>query len=225
MGKIVAVVDDEPDILELVAIHLRRSNYTVETFADADGFFKFLRHTKPDLLLLDLMLPDSDGLDICRYMKQHEKFKGIPVIMLTARSTEADKVTGLELGADDYITKPFSPRELVARVHAVLRRQAPAEDETIEVGPDLQIRPKKFEVRVEGSKVELTTTEFRILEILARRPGWVFSREQLLNALWGREKAVIDRTIDVHVRHLRAKLGKAAALIKNVRGAGYKLET
>ena len=224
MGKMIAVVDDEPDILELVSIHLKKANFTVETFQEADGFFKFLSKTRPDLLILDLMLPDSDGMDICRYMKKKEQFSAIPIIMLTAKTDETDKVLGLEMGADDYVTKPFSPRELVARVKAVLRRKERTEEEIIEIGKILEILPKKYEVRVEDKKINLTTTEFRILKILAARVGWVFSREQLLDELWGHDKVVIDRTIDVHIKHLRAKLGKASKFIKNVRGLGYKLE-
>jgi two-component system phosphate regulon response regulator PhoB/two-component system alkaline phosphatase synthesis response regulator PhoP len=224
MGKLIAVVDDEPDILELVSIHLRKANFTVETFQEADSFFKFLNKTKPDLLILDLMLPDSDGMDICRYMKKKEQLSSVPIIMLTAKSDETDKVLGLEMGADDYVTKPFSPRELVARVKAVLRRRERVEDERIEIGKILEILPKKFLVRVEGKRVDLTTTEFKILKAMATRIGWVFSREQLLDELWGHDKIVIDRTIDVHIKHLRAKLGKAARFIKNVRGMGYKLE-
>ena len=224
MGKIIAVVDDEPDILELVSIHLKKANYTVETFQEAENFLRFLTKTKPDLLILDLMLPDSDGMDICRYMKKKEQLTAIPIIMLTAKSDETDKVLGLEMGADDYVTKPFSPRELVARVKAVLRRRERTEEESIEIGKTLEILPKQFEVLVEGKKIDLTTTEFRILKILASRIGWVFSREQLLDELWGHDKIGIDRTIDVHIKHLRAKLGKAAKFIKNVRGLGYKLE-
>ena len=224
MGKMIAVVDDEPDILELVSIHLKKANFTVETFQDAESFLKFLNKAKPDLLILDLMLPDSDGMDICRYMKKKEHFSSIPIIMLTAKTDETDKVLGLEMGADDYVTKPFSPRELVARVKAVLRRKERTEEEIIEIGKILEILPKKFEVRVEGNKVNLTTTEFRILKILAARGGWVFSRDQLLDELWGHDKVVIDRTIDVHIKHLRTKLGKASKFIKNVRGLGYKLE-
>jgi two-component system phosphate regulon response regulator PhoB/two-component system alkaline phosphatase synthesis response regulator PhoP len=170
------------------------------------------------------MLPDSDGMDICRYMKKKEQFSSVPIIMLTAKSDETDKVLGLEMGADDYVTKPFSPRELVARVKAVLRRRERVEDERIEIGKILEILPKKFLVRVEGKRVDLTTTEFKILKAMATRIGWVFSREQLLDELWGHDKIVIDRTIDVHIKHLRAKLGKAARFIKNVRGMGYKIE-
>lgn len=224
MRKIIAVVDDEPDILELVSIHLKKAHYTVETFGEAESFFRFLNKTKPDLLILDLMLPDSDGMDICRYMKRKEQFSSVPIIMLTAKSDETDKVLGLEMGADDYVIKPFSPRELVARVKAVLRRGERVEDEVIDIGKILEILPRKFEVRVEGKKIDLTTTEFKILKTLAARVGWVFSRRQLLDELWGHDKVVIDRTIDVHIKHLRAKLGKAAKFIRNVRGLGYKLE-
>lgn len=224
MGKIIAVVDDEPDILELLSIHLRKAGFDVETFAEAERFFKYLDSTTPDLLILDLMLPDSDGMDICRYMKRKEQFSSIPIIMLTAKTDETDKILGLEMGADDYVTKPFSPKELVARVKAVLRRKTLATEEKIEIGKILEIIPRKFEVRVDGRKIDLTSTEFRILELLATRIGWVFSRAQLLDALWGNDKVVIDRTIDVHVKNLRTKLGTAAKFIKNVRGMGYKLE-
>ena len=224
MGKLIAVVDDEPDILELVSIHLTKANYTIETFQDPESFFKFLKNSKPDLLILDLMLPDSDGMDICRYMKKTEQFSSIPIIMLTAKSDETDKILGLEMGADDYVTKPFSPRELVARVNAVLRRKSQVIEEKMEIGTLIEIFPRKFETTVDGKKVDLTTTEFRILKTLASRVGWVFSREQLLDELWGHDKVVIDRTIDVHIKHLREKLGKAGKYIKNVRGLGYKLE-
>jgi len=224
VGKIIAVVDDEPDILELVSIHLNKAGFTVEPFQNAESFFKFLDRTRPDLLILDLMLPDSDGMDICRYIKKKDQFSTIPIIMLTAKTDETDKILGLEMGADDYVTKPFSPKDLVARVKAVLRRKMQVEEEKIEVGKILEVLPMKFEVRVDGQKVDLTTTEFRILKTLATRTGWVFSRAQLLDELWGHDKVVIDRTIDVHIKHLREKLGKAAKFIKNVRGLGYKLE-
>ncbi len=224
MGRFIAVVDDEPDILELVALHLDRAGYAVRTFVDAGSFTKSLADRVPDLVVLDLMLPDADGLDVCKELKREAKTASVPVIMLTARGDEFDRVLGLELGADDYITKPFSPKELVARVKAVLRRQEnKAATQIIELGPGATIDLNRFEVKVDGRKVDLTTTEFKILAILAERRGWVFSRNELLDRLWGTEKAVLDRTIDVHITNLRKKLKRTGRLIKNVRGVGYKL--
>ena len=224
MNELIAVIDDEPDILELVSLHLTKSGFKVKEFLTAESFFKFLSSKIPDLIILDLMLPDSDGIEICKYLKSKEDFKFIPVIMLTARATETDKVLGLELGADDYVTKPFSPRELVARVKAVLRRKTQESGKKIKIGDILLIDLNKFEVFVENKKIDLTPTEFRILKILASKKGWVFTRDQILNHLWGQEKAILDRTIDVHIKNLREKLGKAAKFIKNVRGIGYKVE-
>jgi DNA-binding response OmpR family regulator len=226
MNELIAVVDDEPDILELVSLHLRKNRFRVRGFPDAESFYLFLRSETPDLIILDLMLPDADGFEICKYVRKQTGKSSIPIIMLTARSEEADKVLGLELGADDYVTKPFSPGELVARVKAVLRRmeQKPPEEEKIEIGTMLSLDLQKHEVAIEGRKVDLTSTEFRILQLLASKKGWVFSREKILDYLWGNEKTVIDRTVDVHIKHLREKLGAAAKLIKNIRGVGYKLE-
>lgn len=221
---LIAVVDDEPDILELLRIGLSRAGFRVAGFPDAGSFWKALEKEAPALVLLDLMLPDADGLEVCRALRRRDGGAGLPIIMLTAKGAEADKVLGLELGADDYVTKPFSMTELVARVHAVLRR--PARDEgskTIELGP-LRIDPEKHVVLVAGRPVDLTATEFRILRLLASRSGRVLTRERILDALWGNEKVVIDRTIDVHIRNLREKLGEAAGLVKNVRGVGYKVE-
>jgi len=223
--KLIFVVDDEPDILELVTLHLQKAGFQVREFQEAEPFLEVINSQTPELIILDLMLPDMDGLEICKYIRKEKKLSSIPIIMLTARTEEMDRILGLELGADDYVTKPFSPKELVARVKAVLRRKGEREKgEKISVGDILIIDPQKFEVYVEGKRVELTSTEFRILNILMERRGWVFSREQLLNHLWGKEKIVVDRTIDVHIKHLREKLGKAAKFIKNIRGIGYKLE-
>ncbi len=226
MAALIVIVDDEPDILELIKIHLQKAGYTVSAFDRADPFLDFIRDTKPDLIVLDLMLPDADGLDICTYLKRDDRFYNIPVIMLTAKGEETDKILGLELGADDYVTKPFSPRELVARVKAVLRRDKRTDASgCIKLGTRLTIDPGRYEVLLDGKKVALTPTEFRILQLLASKKGWVFSRDQILDYLWGQEKAVLDRTIDVHIKHLREKLGKdSARLIKNVRGIGYKAE-
>jgi len=224
-NKLVAVVDDEEDILELVSLHLNKAGYKVKEFPDSKSFFKFIHGQIPNLIILDIMLPDMDGYEICKYLKGQNKFSSIPIIMLTAKSEEVDKVLGLELGADDYVTKPFSPRELVARVKSVLRRQIQKDEtKTIEIADTLIINPEKYEVFVEGKKINLTTTEFRILEILASGKGRVWTRDKLLDHLWGQEKAVLDRTVDVHIRNLREKLGKAGRFIKNIRGIGYKLD-
>jgi len=224
MSPLIAALDDESDILELLRVNLKKAGFRFEGFQEAEGLYRFLQREAPDLILLDLMLPDMDGLDVCRHLRKDEKSAGIPVIMLTAKDQETDKVLGLELGADDYVTKPFSVKELIARIHAVLRRGGQAPDgHPIALGP-LAIDSGKHKVTVAGGVVDLTATEFRILYLLASRRGRVFTRDQILDHLWGHEKAVVDRTVDVHVRNLREKLGAAASLIKNIRGVGYKIE-
>ena len=224
MNKLIAILDDEADITELVALHLSGNGFTVKEFHDPRDFLKFLKKQIPALIILDLMLPGTSGLEICKFLKQEQRYASIPVIMLTAKAGETDKILGLELGADDYITKPFSPRELVARVKVALRRKEEPEFKNTGAGDDITIDRQRFEVMVEGKRVELTTTEFKILELLASKKGIVFSRDTILNTLWGEDKIVVDRTIDVHVRHLREKLKGAGKLIKNVRGMGYKLD-
>lgn len=224
MAPLIAALDDEADILELLRVNLQKAGFRFEGFSEAEGFYRFLQREKPDLILLDLMLPDIDGLDVCRYLRKQEGLSEVPVIMLTARGDESDKVLGLGLGADDYVTKPFSVKELIARIQAVLRRRDHADAaHQIALGP-LLIDADKHEVTRDGERVDLTATEFRILHLLASRRGRVFTRDQILDHLWGHEKAVVDRTIDVHIRNLREKLGPAAELIKNVRGVGYKVE-
>jgi DNA-binding response OmpR family regulator len=225
--RVIAVVDDEPDILELIGLHLSRAGFAVKPFAAARPLLQYLAKQLPDLLVLDLMLPDGDGLEICKSLKREAPTSALPVLILTAKGEKADIVLGLEFGADDYLVKPFSPPELVARVKAILRRSAKpgaGTDGLVRVGTALTIDPGRHAARVDGQAVELTSTEFSILLILSRNPGWVFTREKILDALWGDEKAVIDRTIDVHIRHLREKLGKAGSLIRNIRGVGYKIE-
>jgi two-component system phosphate regulon response regulator PhoB/two-component system alkaline phosphatase synthesis response regulator PhoP len=224
MAQVIAALDDEADILELLKVNLEKAGYRFAGFQEAEDLYRYLAREKPSLILLDLMLPGADGLEICRNIRRSEDLAAIPVIMLTAKGGESDKVAGLELGADDYVTKPFSVKELVARIHAILRRPGVGEPgPRIAVGT-LIIDQAKFEVTVAGTKVDLTATEFKILQLLASRKGRVFSRDRILDFLWGSEKAVIDRTIDVHIRNLREKLGEAASLIKNIRGVGYKLE-
>jgi two-component system phosphate regulon response regulator PhoB/two-component system alkaline phosphatase synthesis response regulator PhoP len=225
MEKLIAVVDDEDDIRELVSVNLKKTGFKVKEFSDADSLIRSLAKAVPDLIILDIMMPGTDGIEACKILKKDEKYSSIPIIMLTARTDEADKVVGLELGADDYVSKPFSPRELTARVKAVLRRKTTAaeEYEAVEIGP-IKMDLNKHEVLVKGKKVELTATEFRILQILSSKKEHVLSREQILDNLWGNEKVVVDRTIDVHIKHLREKLGPAGKMIKNIRGVGYKIE-
>ena len=226
MNELIAVLDDEPDILELLSVHLKKNRFRVREFAEAESFYHFLHSDVPDLIILDLMLPDADGFEVCKYLRKTDKLAAVPIIMLTARAGETDKILGLELGADDYVTKPFSPSELVARVKAVLRRREPRKEdvERIDIEGILSLDLQRHEVSVKGRKVDLTSTEFRILQLLASKKGWVFSRDKILDYLWGNEKTVVDRTVDVHIKHLREKLGAAAKLVKNIRGVGYKLE-
>jgi len=224
-NELIAVIDDEADIRELVSIHLKKANFRVREFAEAEPFYQFLAKEAPDLVILDLMLPDVDGLQICRYLRGHERFASVPIIMLTARTEEVDKIIGLELGADDYVVKPFSPRELVARVRAVLRRHSRHDEQPRRiVVADVIIDVDRHEVQVKGQTVDLTPSEFKILHLLAMRQGRIQTRDQILDFLWGDEKSVVDRTVDVHIRHLREKLGKASHIIKNVRGAGYRID-
>ena len=225
MNELIAIIDDEPDILQLVILQLKKNGFRTAGFADAGGFYEFLNEKQPDLIILDLMLPDIDGIEICKHLKNNPKTAPIPIIMLTARTEELDKVLGLEIGADDYVTKPFSPRELIARVKAVLRRLAPiAPENLLKICDGLTLDLKKYEVRAKGQPLTLTATEFNILKILAMKPGHVFSREYLLEQLWGEDKIVVTRTIDVHIKNLREKLGEFGTLIRNLRGVGYKLE-
>lgn len=224
-AKLIAAVDDEEDIRELLSVGLSKAGYRVKTFEDGAGFGRYIDRETPDAVLLDMMLPDTDGIEILKSLKAGDKTKNIPVIMLTAKSEETDKIVGLELGADDYVTKPFSLKELAARIKAVLRRNDPEDEiKKITIGKTIVIDVLKHEVSVEGKNVEFTSTEFNILMILAEHKGWVLSREKILRRLWGSEKTVVGRTVDVHIKNLREKLGKSGDMIKNIRGVGYKIE-
>lgn len=228
MKKLIAIIDDEPDILQLVSINLKKANYATSCFERVEPFRKFLASQLPDLIILDLMLPDADGFEFCQELKSDAKFRQIPIIMLTAKGDVTDRVLGLEFGADDYMVKPFSPRELAARVKAILRRShkdAKQQVKLIKIGPSLQIDLQKHKVFVDEQELSLTTTEFKILQLLSAHLGWVYSRNQILDYLWGNDKIVVDRTVDVHIRNLRHKLGKCKNLIKNIRGVGYKIES
>ena len=224
--KLIAIIEDEPDIVELVTVNLNKEGFKVKGFYKAQDLFNYLKIYNPDLIILDIMLPDLDGFEVCKKLKKENKTASIPIIMLTSKSEEVDKILGLELGADDYVTKPFSPRELTARVKAVLRRNTEKKEmkEIISIGNVILIDLKKHKVLIKNKEIKLTRTEFKILTILSDHQGWVLSRDQILDHLWGNEKIVVDRTIDVHIRHLRKKLGTYSKYIKNIRGVGYKLE-
>ncbi|MBM4325631.1 MAG: response regulator transcription factor [Deltaproteobacteria bacterium] len=220
----ILVVDDEEDILELVRYNLTKEGYQVTCAATGEKGLWSAKADRPDLVLLDLMLPGMDGLDVCRNLKSHPDTNRIPIVMITAKGEDADIVTGLELGADDYITKPFSPRVLLARVKVVLRRRRTEEleDQTVVRIHGIVIDPSRHEVLVEDRPMLLTATEFRILYFLARRPGWVFSRDQIIRAVKGHGYPVTERSVDVQVVGLRRKLGAAGDYIETVRGVGYR---
>jgi len=224
--KNILVVEDEEDILELVRYNLAKEGYNVAGVTSGEDALDVVRSKAPDLIVLDLMLPGVDGLDVCKVLKNDVKTQHVPIIMLTAKGEEADIVTGLELGADDYITKPFSPRVLTARVKAVLRRksQEPLDKASTLETHDLVIHPGRNEVLLRGRPLDLTYTEFNILHFLARRPGWVFTRDQIVDAARGDDYAVTPRSVDVHIVSLRKKLGDAREYIETVRGIGYRFK-
>ena len=222
----ILAVDDEEDILELLRFNLAKEGFAVVCAASGEEALKAALSQRPDLILLDLLLPAMDGLEVARRLKSNPSTQEIPVIMVTAKGEEADIVTGLEFGAEDYITKPFSRKVLIARVRAVLRRKAsgPADDQEVVTVHDLTIHPGRREVLVKGKPVVLTFTEFGILGFLARRPGWVFTRSQIVDAVKGDEYFVTDRAVDVQIVGLRKKLGSAAKVIETVRGVGYRFK-
>lgn len=224
--KHIFVVEDEEDILELLRFHLTREGYTVSTATRGDDAVKAIFRKTPDLILLDLMLPGLDGLEVCRTLKKDPKTAGIPIVMATAKGEETDVVAGLELGADDYITKPFGMKVLIARVRAVLRRRRePTADKNAPIRVhDIEINPGRHEVLIKGKPVEMTFSELRILHLLAGRPGWVMTREQIVDAVRGEDYAVTDRAVDVQIVGIRRKLGTRADYIETVRGVGYRFK-
>ncbi len=223
----ILVVDDEKDIVEAIEYNLEKDGYKVYKAYDGLNALKSAREKLPDLIILDLMLPGLSGLEVCRILKKEAKTAHIPIIMLTAKGGEADKVVGLELGADDYITKPFSMRELVARVKTILRRYESKEGEARPVlkFPDLEIDAERHEVKAGGKRVELTAKEFALLKFLAENKEKVFERNKLLDIIWGIDVAIETRTVDVHMRRLREKLGKAGRHLITLRGVGYKFRS
>jgi two-component system, OmpR family, alkaline phosphatase synthesis response regulator PhoP len=221
----VLVVDDEEDIRELVELNLGREGYKVLACESGEQALHMARSKTPDLIVLDLMLPGIDGLEVCKRLKADSALQRIPVVMLTAKGEESDIVAGLELGADDYITKPFSGKVLVARVRRLLRKTVEtAEDRPLVKAHGLVIDPRRYEVTLNGKSVSLTLTEFNILHALARRPGLVFTRYQIVDAVHGEDYPVTDRAVDVQIVALRKKLGTSGKLIETVRGVGYRFK-
>jgi len=225
----ILVVDDEKDILDLVEYNLKQEGYKVTCVLTGEEALDSIREKKPDLILLDLMLPGVDGFEVCRQLKRDEQTRDIPVVMLTAKGEDIDVVTGLELGADDYIVKPFSPRILIARIRAVLRKKQASipdasDQEDILTRHDIRIDPRRHHVTVKGTSVELTYSEFKLLKLLAERPGWVYSRYQIVDALRGEDYPVTERSVDVQIVGLRKKLGAAGKFIQTVRGVGYRMK-
>jgi two-component system phosphate regulon response regulator PhoB len=221
----IVVIEDEADLREVIHYNLEREGFNVATAGDGESGLKLVRGQQTELVLLDLMLPQMDGLEVCRRLKGDDGTRSIPVIMVTAKGEESDVVLGLGLGADDYVTKPFSPKELVARVRAVLRRGKLREErgprERIEAH-GMVIDTARHEVRVDGKPVTLTATEFRLLHFVASHPGRVFTRDHLLSRVIGEDAYVVDRNIDVHVRSIRKKLGERRDVIETIRGVGYR---
>ncbi len=224
--KQILVVEDEEDILELVSFNLKKQGYQVKGVTSGEEALQEARRKIPSLIILDLMLPGVDGFDVCKSLKNDPRTKAVPIVMLTARSEEADIVIGLELGADDYLTKPFSPRELIARVRAILRRSKTdiSDQEILQKVHDIEINVKRHEVLISGNQINLTSTEFRVLRLLADRPGWVFTRDQIVGAVHDQEYAVTDRSVDVMIVGLRRKLGVSGQYIETVRGVGYRMK-
>jgi two-component system alkaline phosphatase synthesis response regulator PhoP len=225
LSETILIIEDEDDIAELVKYNLVREGYQVNVSRSGEQGLREALSKPPDAVILDLMLPGINGLEICKSLRSNEKTKNIPIIMLTAKSEEADIVTGLEVGADDYITKPFSPRILLARLRAVLRRQDEDVDDQVAIKiHNLIIDPGRHQVRLGKENITLTGTEFKLLHALASRPGWVFNRDQLVDLIRGAEVVITDRTIDVHIAGLRKKLGEAGQYIETIRGVGYRFK-
>jgi two-component system phosphate regulon response regulator PhoB len=218
------VADDEPDVLQLVSTNLKNAGYSVLKAQDGPSALEQARQSSPALIVLDIMLPEMNGLEVCKVLKREAATSRIPVIMLTAKAEEVDRIVGLELGADDYVTKPFSPRELVLRVKSVLRRSANGAEVNDRLTlADIQIDRTRHEVTIGGKPVEFTATEFKLLALLIERRGRVQDRETLLNDVWGYESVIDTRTVDTHIRRLREKLGKSGSYIETIRGFGYRV--
>ena len=220
----ILIIEDDQDILEMLEYNLREEGYDTFSALNGKDGIALAKKEQPNLIILDIMLPILDGFEVCRMLKSDEIAAQIPVIILSAKSQETDKIVGLELGADDYVTKPFSPRELIARIRAILRRGKEQRSERRIQRGDIVIDSTRHRVQVGADDISLTFTEFKLLEFMARRPGVVFSRAQILDAVSGEETMVYDRTVDAHVKSLRHKLGPAKDYIETIRGAGYRFK-
>ena len=220
-GRNILIIEDETDVADLLSLNLRKAGFRVSTAGDGASGLQKARDDRPDFIILDLMLPKMAGLEVCRILKSDAATARMPILMLTAKAEEIDRIVGLEFGADDYVTKPFSPREIVLRIRAIFRRGKKA-DESLTAGP-ISIDPARHEVRVNGRQVHLTSLEFKLLRTLMQRRGRVQERDRLLNDVWGYESVIDTRTVDTHVRRLREKLGKAGDAVETVRGFGYRL--
>lgn len=219
----ILIVDDEPDALELLAFKLRESGYEPLTAADGLRALTVIRDKRPELVVLDLMLPEMDGLEVCRILRRDPVTAGIPIIMVTARAAEMDRIVGLEVGADDYVTKPFSPRELMLRIKKILARSRQSDVPGLPMRHgELEVDAARHEAQVAGRPVALTATEFKLLELLVRRRGRVQTRERLLQDVWGYDNPIDTRTVDTHMRRLREKLGPAGECLETIRGVGYR---
>ena len=225
MAKLIYIVEDQRDIADLVEHYLKKDGFRSESISDGQRALERIRRQPPDLLVLDLMLPGMDGLELCRILRAEPATKRLPIIMLTAKAEETDKIVGLEMGADDYLTKPFSPKELMARIRAVFRRNQPPEEAKAVLNyGKITLDGERHVVSVSKKEVELTAKEFGLLEYLLKRPGRVLSREQILNAVWGQDYYGGNRTVDVHIRHLRKKIPLLDAAILTVKSFGYKIK-
>src|SRR6266496_2613431 len=223
-GRNILIIEDESDVADLLTLNLRKAGFRISTAADGASGLQKARDDRPDFIVLDLMLPKMLGLEVCRILKSDTATRHIPILMLTAKAEEIDRIVGLEFGADDYVTKAFSPREVVLRIRAIMRRgEAKPDDERLTDGP-ITIDPARYEVYVNGKRINLTSLEFKLLRTLIQRRGRVQARDRLLNDVWGYESVIDTRTVDTHVRRLRKKLGKAANVIESVRGFGYRLK-
>ncbi|PWT79315.1 MAG: DNA-binding response regulator [Acidobacteria bacterium] len=222
-GKTVLIIEDESDVVDLLALNLRKAGFMTSTAADGASGLEKARSERPAFIILDLMLPKLPGLEVCKILKSDPGTRQVPIMMLTAKAEEVDRIVGLEFGADDYVTKPFSPREVLLRIRAIMRRgEAKQGDEHLTAG-SITIDSTRHEVSVNGKRINLTSLEFKLLRTLVQRRGRVQERDRLLNDVWGYESIIDTRTVDTHVRRLRKKLGKAADVIESVRGFGYRL--